>query len=63
MLVRMKARRATSYFMIVLGVALALPGCNANWPAIGSKAEQEALCHVPGHCARSTVFARNHSGE
>jgi hypothetical protein len=48
---------------IVLGLVLALPGCNTTcsaaevrngcWPAIGSKAEQEALCRLPGHCAQS----------
>ena len=38
---------------IVLGLVLAVPGCNAtNWPAIGSKGEQEALCQLPGHCAQ-----------
>ena len=38
---------------IVLGLVLAVPGCNAtNWPAIGSKAEQGALCQLPGHCAQ-----------
>jgi hypothetical protein len=38
---------------IVLGLVLALPGCNAtNWPAIGSKGEQEALCQLPGHCTQ-----------
>jgi hypothetical protein len=50
-------------YRIVLGVVLALPGCNANWPVIGSKAEQEALCRLPGHCAHSTLFATNHSGQ
>ena len=50
---------------IVLGLVLAQPGCgnaacsaaevrNGCWPAIGSKAEQEALCRLPGHCARPT---------
>ena len=48
---------------IVLGMVLALPGCNANWPAMGSKAEQEALCRLPGHCAHSTPSGANHSGE
>ena len=38
---------------IVLGLVLAVPGCNAtNWPAIGSKAERGALCQLPGHCAQ-----------
>jgi hypothetical protein len=64
MLVRMKAKaRGIVLYGIVLGVVLALPGCNANWPVIGSKAEQEALCRLPGHCAHSTRFAANHSGE
>ena len=51
------------FYWIVLGLVLALPGCNANWPAIGSKAEQEALCRLPGHCAHSTPSGANHSGE
>ena len=64
MLVRKKAKACDIVFYgIVLGMVLALPGCNANWPAIGSKAEQEALCRLPGHCALSTPFAANHSGE
>jgi len=42
-----------SLYGIVLGLVLAVPGCNAtNWPAIGSKAEQGALCQLPGHCAQ-----------
>ena len=52
---------------IVLGLVPALPGCSnmgsRPWPAIGSKAEQEALCRLPGHCAHSTPFAANHSGQ
>jgi len=64
MLVRKKAKAyGIVLYGIVLGVVLALPGCNANWPAIGSKAEQEALCRLPGHCAHSTPSGANHSGE
>jgi hypothetical protein len=48
---------------IVLGRVLAVPGCNANWPPIGSKAEQEALCRLPDHCGHSTPGGANHSGE
>jgi hypothetical protein len=64
MLVSKKAKACAIVLSgIVLSLALALPGCNANWPPIGSKAEQEALCRLPGHCAHSTPFAANHSGE
>ena len=48
---------------IVLGLVLAVPGYNANWPPIGSKAEQEAFCRLPGHCGHSTPGGANHSGE
>jgi hypothetical protein len=44
-------------------VALSSGALNANWPPIGSKAEQEALCRLPGHCAHSTPGGANHSGE
>jgi hypothetical protein len=48
---------------IVPGLVLALPGCNNTesgaWPPIWSKAEQEALCRLPGHCARSTPMGEN----
>ena len=64
MLVRKKTKKCgIVVYGIVLGLVLALPGCNTNWPAPGSKAEQEALCRLPGHCAHSTTFAANHSGE
>ena len=64
MMVRKKAKaRGIVLYGIVLGLALALPGCNANWPAIGSKEEQEALCRLPGHCAHPTPGGANHSGE
>jgi hypothetical protein len=64
-LVRKKAKACGSVlYGIALGLVLALPGCNTAcsaaevrngcWPAIGSKAEQEALCSLPGHCAHST---------
>jgi hypothetical protein len=57
MLVRKKAKACgIVLYRIVLGLVLALPGCNANWPPIGSKAEQEALCRLPGHCAHITPF-------
>ena len=62
MLVGKKARGSVLYG-IVLGLVLALPGCNANWPAIGSKEEQEALCRLPGHCAHSTPGGANNSGQ
>jgi hypothetical protein len=65
-LVRKKAKACGDVlYGIVLGLVLAMPGCNNTecsaaevrngcWPAIGSKAEQEALCGLPGHCAHST---------
>jgi hypothetical protein len=63
MLVRKKAKACSIVlYGIVLGLVLALPGCNANWPAIGSKAEQEALCRLPGHCARSTPMGNGGPG-
>ena len=45
------------------GLVLVLPGCNADWPPIGSKAEQEALCRLPGYCSHSTPLGANHAGE
>jgi hypothetical protein len=40
MLVTKKANACgIALYGIVLGAVLALPGCNANWRAIGSKAE------------------------
>jgi hypothetical protein len=34
---------------IVLGLVLALPGCNADWPAPGSQEEARLLAHFnPG---------------
>jgi|SRR6516164_5738226 len=59
MLVRRKAKACgIVLYGIVLGLVLALPGCNNTesgpWPPLGSKAEQEALCRLPGHCAHST---------
>jgi hypothetical protein len=59
MLVRKKAKAcAIVLYGIVLGLVLALSGCDNTesgpWPPIWSKAELEALCRLPGHCARST---------
>ena len=59
MLVRKKAKACgIVLYGIVLGLVLALPGCNNTesgpWPPLWSKAEQEALCGLPGHCAHST---------
>jgi hypothetical protein len=59
MLRRKKAKACgTVFYGIVFGLVLALPGCsNAEsglWPAPWSKAEQEALCRLPGHCGRPT---------
>jgi hypothetical protein len=63
-IVRKKAKACgIVLYGIVLGLVLALPGCNANWPAIGSKAEQEALCRLPGYCSHSTPLGANHAGE
>jgi hypothetical protein len=58
MLVRKKAKaRGIVLYGIVLGLVVGLPGCNNTqsgpWPPILSKAEQEALCRLPGHCAQS----------
>jgi hypothetical protein len=45
-LVRKKAKTCGGVlYGIVLGRVLALPGCNANWPAPGSKEEAELLAH------------------
>ena len=63
-MVREKAKACGSVlYAIMLGLVLALPGCNADWPPIGSKVEQEALCRLPGHCAHATPGGANHSGE
>ena len=43
---------------IVLGLVLALPGCNANWPAPGSKEEAKLLAH-----AGPRGGGGNHAGE
>ena len=44
MLVRKKAKACgIILYGIVLGLVLALPGCNANWPAPGSQEEAKLL--------------------
>jgi hypothetical protein len=44
MLVRKKARACgIVLYGVVLGLVLALPGCNANWPSPGSKEEANLL--------------------
>jgi hypothetical protein len=50
MLVRKKAKaRGMVLYGIAPGLVLALPGCNANWPASGSKEEARLLAHFhPG---------------
>jgi hypothetical protein len=58
MLVRKKAKACgIVLYGIMLGLVVGLPGCNDTqsgpWPPILSKAEQEALCRLPGHCAQS----------
>ena len=46
MLVRKKAKACgIVLYGIVLGLVLALPGCNADWPAPGSKEEANLLSH------------------
>ena len=47
MLVRKKAGACGILLSgIVLGLVLALPGCNANWPAPGSQQEAKLLAHA-----------------
>ena len=47
MLVRKKAGACGILLSgIVLGLVLSLPGCNANWPAIGSQEEAKLLTHA-----------------
>jgi hypothetical protein len=48
--VRKKARACgIVVYGIALGLLLALLGCNANWPAPGSKEEAQLLAHYhPG---------------
>jgi hypothetical protein len=63
-MVRKKAKACgIVLYGIVLGLVLAPTGCNADWPPIGSKAEQEALCRLPGYCSHSTPLGANHAGE
>jgi hypothetical protein len=45
---------------IVLGLVLALPGCNANWPPIGSQEEAKLLAQYRGTTGQKT--AGNHGG-
>jgi hypothetical protein len=48
MLVRKEAKACgIVLYGIVLGLVLALPGCNANWPPIGSKEEAKLLARIP----------------
>ena len=48
MLVRKKTKACgIVLYGIVLGLVLALAGCNANWPAPGSEEEARLLAHVP----------------
>jgi hypothetical protein len=50
MLVRKKAKACgIVLYGIMLGLVLALPGCNANWPPIGSKEEAKLLARIPHH--------------
>jgi hypothetical protein len=68
MLVRKKAKACgIVLYGIVLGLVVGLPGCNNTesepWPPIWSKAEQEALCRLPGHCGRPTPLGSLHGGE
>ena len=64
LMVRKKAKACgIVLYWIVLGLVLVLPGCNADWPPIGSKAEQEALCRLAGYCSHSTPLGANHAGE
>jgi hypothetical protein len=59
MLVRKKAARCGILLSgIVVGLVLALPGCNADWPAPGSQQEAKLLAHAGPRSAGG-----NHSGE
>jgi|SRR6516162_4158696 len=49
MSVRKKARTGGIVLSgIVLALVLALPGCNANWPPIGSKEEAKLIAQYRG---------------
>ena len=49
-LVRKKAKACgVVLYGTVLGLVVALPGCNANWPPIGSKEEAKLLSRVVVH--------------
>jgi hypothetical protein len=62
MLVRKKAKACgIVLYGIVLGLVLALPGCNANWPAPGSKEEARLLAHLPH--SGTAGGGGNHAGE
>jgi hypothetical protein len=61
MLVRKKAKACgIVVYGIVLDLVLALPGCNANWPAPGSKEEAQLLASIP-HSDHGG--GGNHAGE
>lgn len=60
-MVRKKARACgIVLYGIVLGLVLALLGCNANWPRLGSKEEAELLARIP-HSDHGG--GGNHAGE
>jgi len=61
MLVRKKAKACgIVLYSIVPGLVLAQPGCNANWPAPGSKEEEQLLASIP-HSDHGG--GGNHAGE
>jgi hypothetical protein len=61
MLVRKEAKACgIVLYGIVLGLVLALPGCNANWPPIGSKEEAKLLARIPHS---TEAGGRNNAGE
>ena len=59
MLVRKKAK-ACGIVLYGFVLGLALPGCNANWPAPGSKEEEQLLANIP-HSDHGG--GGNHAGE
>ena len=60
MSVRRKARAGALVLSgIVLGLVLALPGCNANWPPIGSQEEAKLLAQYRGTTGQKTA-GNNH---
>jgi hypothetical protein len=63
MLVRKKAGACGILLSgIVLGLVLALPGCNANWPAPGSKEEAKLLAQYNPR-TRGPGGGGNYAGE